>query len=891
MANLFETHKSKNPSILLVDASGSVVANKFDNHFIFDKMREIIDKLDESEFRIIFWNSNKVETSAFKGGIKKLPFVVNKSTLSQAFNFVKKDINSQCLTFPHLSFDSIPDEWINNVDLTKIYLITDGEMGYQNITYYDRNSLKTALGESIARLFKKFNNIQLDIITVESVNRDFNQVEALTNAAGCDVYRVIIDNKLTKYVSKFISYTPNNLEGFIHINKNIPPPGFLPFGDKYFSELKMNAFIKHLSELITSAADENEILSIVQNLSATVSKLTKNKTQSITNDAINMFCSLFKNSSVDVMFVKYILTEAIANENEGTANVYATYRSKLKDLYKQASEMILKNVKESIGIIRSFITLPIENKIVTGGAKLINSGVKIDGTTYPCSGVLINNIFVPVVPLELDNLSAMNEQCLRQWIRIIIARQYNVNKLDDSVIYIILSLALTTSLSDLDERIKNAYRMLGHVMLRKKRQNTDITELAHLESGELPIPSNGKIDTFYSYMRNMSKETGIKVKPMTMWYAICLALGNSNLINKQLIHCLGSIEEDFGKINALELLSKIRERFVQTYTSFELPCESALDYTCLITMDDTSEVGGYRFLAHNNVGGSTCEPIYVLSEIGYEGLLRNEETSVCPICYTSLTADDFERVGQKPTNSKINIFDEKTPNVFVDRAVAKNRTSNCSIVTPKRNGTIIFMKGVVGSGKSTYSHRIKTRIEEMGGACMIIGTDKYCKTGLSVPDAVNKIQEELSNIDTITNELLVIIIDTCGERDNADNIFGYNFRAWKKINVWVNLDKARMEQYLSWTIRNVLQRNRPTFDSNHWLNPEDATVKVCTNVHASKAKALFGKKIPKLFVQCHNMNKDDAISFVNTRANEYQQYLDNNMPLDGEINKIIQKIV
>lgn len=900
MSDLFESHKSKSPSILLVDASGSVMSSKIGDTIIFDRIKNIINEMEETEFRIIFWNSNKADNPAFKNGVKKLPFVVNKSTLAQAFGFVKKNINNSCLTFPHLAFDNITEDWINNVDLTKIYLITDGEMGYHSISLTDKLSLKTALGESITRLFKRYNNIQLSIITVEPINRDFMSVETLQNAAGCDVYRVIMENKLTKYVSKFISYTPNNADGFVHINRNIPPPGFIPFGDKFFSELKMNQFIKYLSQMISETTTDDSILQIVQNLSSTVGKLTKDRPKKVVDDIIQMFCSLFNETSIDIMFVRYILTDAVSNENEGTANVYASYRSKLKDLYKQAGELVLKNVKDAIGMNKSFVSFPIENRIISGNARLVDTNIKIDNVTYPSAGVSINGIMVPVFPMNADYLSQMNEQCLRQWIRVIVSRLYNVNKLDDMIIYVVLATTLNICISDLDENIKEAYRTLSHIMLKKKRTNTDITELENLTNGELPIPGNGKIDTFYSHMTGIGSRLGLELKPMTIWYILCLALNNEHLINKQLIHCIESIKQDFGEINVgtFDFLSKIREMIPQNFVHFEMPYTDALEYYCLICLENTSSTGGYRFLPHRNIGGSTCSPIYVLSETGYQGLMNNDDTSVCPICYTQLSELDFERVGPKPASTIFNVFDDSTPNVFVDRPQAKNDGSNSSsnvknyqsIVTPKRQGTIIFLKGVVGAGKSTYSKKIEESVRNKGGCCIVVGTDKYCKNGFSLPDAVNKIKEEFSIIDTVLNDMLVIVIDTCGEKDNADNIFGYNFRGWKKINLWVNYDKSRIEQYLAWTIRNVLRRTIPTADDNHWLNPDSGSVELCKKVHATKTKALFGKRAPKLFEFNNSLSKKDSIARVNNRAEQYQQFLDSTMPIDSEVAKLMDKI-
>ncbi len=45
---------------------------------------------------------------------------------------------------------------------------------------------------------------------------------------------------------------------------------------------------------------------------------------------------------------------------------------------------------------------------------------------------------------------------------------------------------------------------------------------------------------------------------------------------------------------------------------FPIPFEQVLDYSgCLITMEETSKTGGFRFLQHKNLVGVQCSPVYV----------------------------------------------------------------------------------------------------------------------------------------------------------------------------------------------------------------------------------------------------------------------------------------
>lgn len=922
MTELFASHAATNNVILLVDASGSVVMSKYNNVLVLDQIKKIIKELPENKYRIIFWNSDKNAPQFFKNGFCKLPFIVEKDKLDQTFTFVQKNITENCLTFPHVAFDNISEEWISKTDITKIYFITDGEMGYGNITPLEKRSLESALSDSIKRLFKLYSNVQLTIITVEPKNMDFTQMETMQRAAGSDVYNVIMNNNLTKYVAKFVSYTPNNPNGFVHISKNIPPPGFLPYGEKYFSELRIGEFIKYLVDEISHTNNENDLLQIVQNLSSTLCKLTKDKPKNIVNQIVRTFCGLFAGTTLDMMFVQFILDDAIEKENAGMANIFAMYRSKLRDLYKQATDLLQKNVKDAIGINESFMTLPIDNIIISGHFRLIDKNITVEKITYPQSSLIINNIMVPILPTACKNISPMNEQCLRQWVRVLIHKMYNVNALEDIVIYIVLSLVLKISLSDCPDEIKTSYRKLGTIMLKKKRMNTDTTELERLENGELPTPNSGKIEVFYGYMDAINKILGLQLAPMTLWYMFCLALDNKSLINKQLIHCKDSLEKDFPGQDSNSLLIALKEKLdpkQYTIVYHKIPFENVLDYSCPITMEDTSFNGGYRFLEHQNMIGVVCCPVYVLSEDGYKQLLQNKQTCVCPICYTDLDEKHFQKVEKKPASlAELNIFPPETKNLFgkdtpihvskIFTGTSINNVSNVINVTNATNatnvstrnsvipnnkinkkGTLIIMKGTVGAGKSTYSQKLRKEIEKIGGRCFVEGTDKYCKQGIPIGQAVIKVREELLNINTLPddNKLLVVVIDTCGEKNNGSSVFDIDFTGWNKINVWPNLNRSDLHGYLVWSLRNVLQRNIPEYTDIHWLNPIEAGVTQCINVHRKKAQALFGKKMTNIWSL--PINRDEAIKVLNTKADEYQTYLDSNINMDNEISNLISK--
>src|SRR5207237_6086404 len=95
----------------------------------------------------------------------------------------------------------------------------------------------------------------------------------------------------------------------------------------------------------------------------------------------------------------------------------------------------------------------------------------------------------------------------------------------DEVIYLVLAVMLVVvRSSNVAESVKNGFRRLATVMLKKKRLNTDETELSRLMRGEAPIPNSGRIDDLYKYLNAAACNIVITAKPLKLWLEICLAL-------------------------------------------------------------------------------------------------------------------------------------------------------------------------------------------------------------------------------------------------------------------------------------------------------------------------------------------------------------------------------
>lgn len=856
---LFDKQDQKAKTICVFDASGSVIFNKYKGELVHNimcnKLAGIVPK--ETKLWTIHWNSDYVTADKqpdrphFADGIWRPPFPTLVSQLLTQFVFVQKSINSKCLTYPHLAFEElIKSQLVDNITPTRIYFVTDGKIGYNSIPYHEKKQLEDKLAASIKKVFDNHHNVELVIVTIEHHDRDFNNMEGMQDAAGCDVYNVIMKHKLTGYVRQFISFTPNNDNGFIHIDQIQAPPGFVPYGSQYFSEKNMYMFIEYLKIVISETKDENDQLKVVQNLASSLSTLVKDKPKRMVEDITRTFSLLFQETNLDPLFVNYILTTAVENQLQGSANIFAKYRESLHNLYKQANDMLFKSVKDCTNL-STFVTYPMniaeQHIIVSGPSNQVDKTVVLQNrkktVSYPQGAIEISGILMPVVPLDRVNTSKMSEQCLRQWTRQIVSTVYGLNVMSDNCIYAVLLDMFRIILSDVDDNVKQSFRYLGHVMLKKKRLNTNMTELERLENGELPTPNSGNINEFFGYMMFVSSQLGIKLQPMTMWYLLCLALDNKKLISHQLIHCHDDIKKDFVGIKESELLDKVKASILEKnslVTCHKIPLEHTLEYSCPITLSNTANTGGKRILPHlSSVGFGTCSPLYVLSEEGYN-MLVNSNVCVCPICYSKLDKhESFVDVVKKPVEEKMNFIPPGIVNIFTGVGVPIAQVEYKQ--KDGKNRVLLVLKGTVGAGKSTIAQKMKDLIESRGGKCIIEGTDKYCKDGMHTNHAAKKVTQNLRKFThdiNCDNNLMVAIIDTCGERNNGHTFFNVNFNRWTIIDVWPNYNLDNEKGYLAWTLRNVLNRIECSIDCNYYLNPVSAGLNVCVTVHKKKAQSL-----------------------------------------------------
>lgn len=866
--SFFIDPKHEEKAILVVDASGSTLERWGDVEAIFDKFRMIAENLPHEEYRIVFWNSNRSEAD-YKDGIMKFPMPIKKSSLGQPFKVAKMKITQYCLTMPNLGLAKIHD-WLEAGYSHTVHFMTDGQIGWGAISYSDRSRLRNDLANEIKQIFNRHRDAQLFIHAVESKMGNYSQAEGMSSAAGNDVYSVISENQLTGLVSKFTSYVLNYPDGYNHINKIKTPKGFVPYADKYFSEIDTGKFLQYIySQIQDNRDNEDELLKIVQYLSTTIATLIADKPSNIKKNTIKMFCDMFTPTCIDSVMINFLLTGSIESESRGSASLFAEYRSNLKNLYANANRLLQDDAASALGITDQVMSLPLPTS--SGDEVIIVSDHHTPDTTilgFKNGGFNLDGKPIPVIPAIPRLTGTISEQCLRQWIRALLGKQYSINVTADELIYIAMTINLRVQFSFPTEmEIKRGYQTLVMAMLRKKRLNTDTTELARLEEGHLPIPNNGKIESFHKFMANVIGRLGLPVDwpPMRMWYYLCLAYSDK-LADAQYAHCKQYLDGEKPKIEDLALTP---------LKLWKLP--TSYEFVCLITMESTIQSGGYRFLPHQNMMGVTCQPRQVLSKDGFKGLMDNLETARCPICYHQLSEADFTWI-DPPAKSPENFpFSELQTETFLQPTgqprSGHNKTSNTSVGPSQATGVsgrFYVLRGDVGSGKTTYANKLKELAEAKGYHVTLEGMDKYTITGMSPGEAASNVSQSLKAAQDLDNSKKIVILDVCNENFQKHDVFGCNFSKWTICNVWVNYQPrdSNLDDYCAWSLRNVLQRK----PGEAVLTPDKAGLRTCIDVHERKGRKLFGKKQYSSPVS-GALSVDQAIQQLNERADRYAKYL------------------
>lgn len=886
------------PIIVLVDASGSTT-EKFGpcGNVVFMAQKDVLlKKYPNNSFRFIFWNSENKHSKNFINGIWTFDYVTSKVT--DLFAVVYANKNEFASTKPGLAFNALNrpeyNHWFNNNGPTKIVVPTDGnvDLGHES-----------NLANAIKNLYGYRNNIEIEILAVEPKTRNYALSAEMTNAAGCSLARIIQRERLEDLITNFDSYNPTCLDGFSHMSRVNVPLGFIPFGHYYFPRNEEPTFFNLLTKHVAENNNLDSHMRIIQNIILTIKKLVQDMTPKMSSELLFRYSSIFwfDNCNIDPALATIMLKQAI----EGTRTtdlIYADFRSRLNELYKQVDELLRsKNIKQVLGIRRTAISYLIGNIIISVDADLLESDIKVNGVNYSKIGIRIDSndieFIFPVFTGDINH-GEITPQAIRQFTRTIMSQIIKVNGIfidprDDAIMFIVMAMSMKVCTNNLPETVKMSYRYLAKTMLGKKRLNRDQTELSRLLSGEFPLPNNGQINDFYKSMNFCSKYIGISdtIDPMILWYAMCQSL-DSELAKKQISHSKQKIIDSFGEVpeNLARIL--ISRDDISEIKYFKL--EKTLDIKCPVSHENVSLTGGMMINTHS-IGNTTCDPRKVISFNVFNSFITNK--TGCMDCHRRDIL--FTQIGPFENNLNIIQISDDHPNPFDAKFVFRHTPIYPSTNVPSLDTTIrsqnkkrilIVGKGTVGAGKTTIWKNLQKKIQENGGECYIEGTDKYSVKGFDQRTAQAFVNKELEKAKISSNPVVVVIIDTCGDH-TGNKIFGVSFGCWERHEIFVNLPQRTPELirgYLAWSLRNVLNRPLFDFDSDFYLNPISANISKCIEVHTKKAQAILQNDFIRITTK---HDKNSVLQDIKSYADEYQIFLDSNYSLENTIQELYQRII
>lgn len=586
-----------------------------------------------------------------------LPNDENFSTFEQIETFKLHSSGGTSLT-PALS--KIPKSWLSQEKpVTDIHVYTDGEIGDSS------NSLGTVL----RKLFTN-SSVRLFITTVEPNNKNYLIGDC---QAGNAMYRAIQGCGLTGRVKKFVSYNRyHNTTPFTSLNNPDVPLGYAPFQQDIFKVTEIHKFVAYLEGHIASITDNNELLKLTHDLSLTISYLIRGKSNQIQRRTIDMFSDLFAETQI-YKSVREMLLNEIDNHAHGKATTFQGYKRNREKVFEAAQLSLYENVVDSISLVENskyasmIMRSQLGDTIIKTSKKNVTKSIVLSDKTYMKAGFEIGKYNVPMLPLNVPMDHDVYDQCVRQWIRANYAKRYNVNPASDLLLYYFLADALRVFVSDVSTELKKSYRDLTYLMLDRKRFGTTLTEMDYLTSNA-PAPVVGSEDGIkYMLFRTMkyvgltknelatNDETGEQyehqvgiLQPFTFWYAFILAFGDETLRTAQLPFCQTDLEKD--NLTPSTLLQHVSS-LLQHVT--ELDCSgisSNYDYTCYLTLEDTSETGGYAIPPHKITKKISCCPNMVLSHEGFNSLCdyyNNGNNVTCPICCSAVDINEFTLVLSK----------------------------------------------------------------------------------------------------------------------------------------------------------------------------------------------------------------------------------------------------
>lgn len=777
----------------------------------------------------------------------------------------------QGYTHTHRGFEEILS-LLDVTKTTKVVLITDGQT---NSSQMDLQRL----GEEFKR-----RNVEIEIVAVSAANIYFNRLTSSEEKRipGLDVVNMM--NKSAKI------YTPLNTDTPFELAKNVD------LSTKIWSilGLKIPKNSIPLPTLIT------EIINILLETDLDFSSTEIQEELTILFTEIGMLLGL-----VYIKFPDHFLEDILKDLESKTGADLSEFVQYGFQLKQQNRPFIHTNITRRL----------VEYKAQQTSFQDATEDLRSNGTALGEESISFNNGIICFVPDSSSLLLSRGysvdkheniffsfgskEQAIRQGLRSYFGEKcgFRDSRNSPSVIFgvatQILLYLLCCSEINLDDSYIEKLRKLARIQCGQKKQERDRNYgnsfIEEWKAGNLPVTHYSSKNIHADlYLDNLINPLGLS---QTLWWAVMMMIIDNNLFNAQMIFYEVALQSEGIEPTETSLLAYIREKF-SSKVAGTVKFSTIDKKKSVITLDDFSEGSTiFENFAHISSRGSRCD-----TKTHYSAEERVQLGNKCVWCNQRLNDHDYKLV---VSSNEAQLTNHDPPR-FIQRETRLNATAPQYVPTTASAPTTVFrqntsvltrvlivMEGTVGAGKTTFSQHLQEEVEKLGGQCINEGTDKYCLNGIPTRDAVKRVTTVLRGISRIRNNLLVVIIDTCGERNTGNVIFGYSFDGWEIHRIRPNFDESRIRQYLCWSLRNVLNRPLHSRDSNFWLNPESATVNTCKKVHTDKATALFGRQFVNV---SSSTDLHDILNDIELEANEYQEYLNTSMPIESCVKNLIARI-
>jgi hypothetical protein len=629
-------NKTKNISssipIVLIDNSGST--SSYIHHistlnYEVNLIQKKLTDLGCKQCYVMFWNSYQTHEKD----------AINVCDLQKTMIHMR--IVPTGGTDVSVAIKNIPDSWYQKH--THMYIVTDGEV----------NEDKFKFNTQVFSLAKRYVNI--NIITVETNKRNYMKDNV---NAGANIFSVLQNNKLTKYVRLFECFNEfHKTEPFVNLCNPEVDKNQFSYKEYVFNDDKFNDFVNIICELVAENKSNTDYLDkVMYYLSFTIFSYTKTKSQRIKNEIVSLFTSLFEEVFTDTKKLTSIFESEIVSHTEGTCKTYQQYKENRKLLFERTLDDLRSNVMECFGSGNNVTSFIINTK--DPGIKKIlksnttNSYVRLSDSYYNNGGIHYGNHYLPMLPLI--GSASTDENCgqaLRQWIRAIYARVHKIQVNDERILYLFLTDMMSVLLSTVPDSIKKGWHYCSEVMLQAKRFNSgDLKQIVFLTMGNKPKPMLSGYFTMDEILTqcksHFSKDINLTLDEL--WFGICLAYGDKKLIKAQLPH---NYDKD-------TLIDKLKA-YNPIYLYEKITVEKELEYQDYLTLEDITEVGGYKYPDYK-YGKRLYKSSLLVSNNTYYDLLSKstDGTTSCPITGTKIRLSTFTKILPKAQNITDVVYDD-----------------------------------------------------------------------------------------------------------------------------------------------------------------------------------------------------------------------------------------